>query len=603
MKKLLLIGLLLILAGCGSKNNNNTPTKTLEDLLNEINLPEEVNEDLTLPDKYDLNGEEVLAIWNSSDENIISSEGVIKQGFENQTVTLTLTLTSTNDYKTKEFTITVLALDIESFLESAIDILNIPLSTSSNLTLPKYVTYEGKRVNLTYTSNNQSALTNDGKVGLIPNNTDIELTVTATITEGTYNKKIPITIIALSKAEQVEYVFNHIEIATNIANNINLPTTFAFNMTGTWESNNHDVLLDNGTIAQGFSGRAEIKLTLTLNTGDRREFTVIVSKNNHLILDRTFLGEKENLEIKNGLLVLTNEATSGTYESEVYETLGFTEAVASWAATSSTTATCELFIRVRVDNNWSKYFSYGEWGLGLQNRAVNQEDNIAKLTTDEIIVKNNKKASALQFKIILKRTNTTTETPKVTLLASALNIPNYSYPVNIDNISRTRDYDVPKLNQNVVPEIGDIICSATSSTMLLKFKGHNFSSYDNYEHRYIAGLVKDYEHNIYGNWVYNTVGMSAFGEVSYVKRMYSYQELLYHLDTVGPIAASVKGTMIGEIGRTWTTSGHLIVVRGYRIENNEIYILANDPNMPNVYEEYKLNNFLNVWRNIAYVIE
>jgi hypothetical protein len=115
--------------------------------------------------------------------------------------------------------------------------------------------------------------------------------------------------------------------------------------------------------------------------------------------------------------------------------------------------------------------------------------------------------------------------------------------------------------------------------------------------------VKEYNSGIYGNWVYNTVGMSAFDEVSYVKRMYSYQELIHHLATVGPIAASVKGTMIGELVKTWTTSGHLIVIRGYRWEGSQLYILANDPNLSSVYEEYKVENFMNVWRNVAYIIE
>lgn len=597
MKKLLLILLLLILCGCA-------PKKSLQDLLDEITLPQEVANNLELPNTYQLNGETVEAIWNTSNPNIITQDGIVTRDFENKDVTLSLTLIYKDQFLNKDFPITVLAISREEFLSLAITSLSIPEETKDDLILPPSIMYQGKKVTTTWVSNS-FFLTNDGKVGLVPDDTIVELTVTAAINNVSINKTYTIKLLALSKKEQAEYVFNNLTLPENIAQDIELPTSFEFNITGTWESNKPHVLLPDGKIASGFNGQEKVKLTLTLNTNDRREFIVTVSTtNNHLIIDRTFDGEKENLTLDdNGKLVLSENALEGAYTSQVINTLPFTEAVASWVATSSEDATCELFIKVLVDGTWSKFFSYGKWGLGLENKSSNQSDAIARLSVDELLISNSKKAEALQFKIILRRTKLTIDSPKVTLLAAALNIPNYSYNVNIDNISKTRDYDVPKLNQNDVPEIGNIICSPTSATMLLKFKGHDFSEYDSeYEHRYIARLFRDHGYG-YGNWVYNTVGMSAFGEVSYVMRMYSYQELLYHLDNVGPIAASIKGTVIGEIGDSWNTNGHLIVVRGYRIENDQIYILANDPNMKNVYEEYKLQNFLNVWRNIAYIIE
>ena len=100
-------------------------------------------------------------------------------------------------------------------------------------------------------------------------------------------------------------------------------------------------------------------------------------------------------------------------------------------------------------------------------------------------------------------------------------------------------YAVPKLNQNVVPSIGSLICSPTSVTMLLKYRGKDFKSYDTYEHRYIAGLAKDHKANIYGNWSFNTALISAYGFNAYVKRMTSFNELKHHLHYVA-FAVSVK---------------------------------------------------------------
>ncbi|HQA19330.1 MAG TPA: C39 family peptidase, partial [Bacilli bacterium] len=248
---------------------------------------------------------------------------------------------------------------------------------------------------------------------------------------------------------------------------------------------------------------------------------------------------------------------------------------------------------------WSDYLSYQPWGLGLQNKGKDQtsSNNVAKLD-DDIIVINNGKASAFQFKVVLRRNNLTSPSPKVSLVCVTLEIPNYEYPIEAD-LPDFIDYDVPKLNQNIVPQIGNSICSPTSITMLLKYKGHSFIQYDEFEHRYIANLAKDYGNNIFGNWVYNTVTASAFGHDAYVKRMYSFEELMYHLQTVGPVAASVKGNMQG----LYTTNGHLLVVRGYRITPTITTVIVNDPNLKDVYFEYNLDVFLNVWRNIVYVIE
>jgi hypothetical protein len=263
-----------------------------------------------------------------------------------------------------------------------------------------------------------------------------------------------------------------------------------------------------------------------------------------------------------------------------------------------------LFIRVQVDGVWSDYISYGRWGLGLNNTTPNYSNSLIKKSADEIFVLNGKSGDALQLKIILRRDDLSKESPQVSLIATTINIGGgYYHDVDISKLRTDVNHDVPQLNQNKVPGIGKIICSPTSSTMLMMFKGHTFPGV--HPHEYFAGLVQvDPANNgIYGNWVYNTVGMSSYGETAYVKRMYSYNELLEHLDKVGPVAASVKGTMIGEIGITWPTNGHLIVVRGYYFKGDQLYIRANDPNMVDVYEEYTIENFLKVWRNIVYVIE
>ena len=202
---------------------------------------------------------------------------------------------------------------------------------------------------------------------------------------------------------------------------------------------------------------------------------------------------------------------------------------------------------------------------------------------------------------------------KLSIIAIMLNIPNYEYPVDVKGLPSIVWYDVPRLNQNMVPVIGHEMCSATTSAMLLKFKGFDFKDKDaEFEHRYVASLVADPGHRapMYGNWVYNTAAMGAFGLDAYCARTYSWEELKYHLATVGPVGASIKG----DTG-IYKTGGHLLVVVGYKEVGNNKYVLCNDPNINGrfgkdkygndlfVYVEYPLDVFMNFYRGVMYVVE
>ena len=104
--------------------------------------------------------------------------------------------------------------------------------------------------------------------------------------------------------------------------------------------------------------------------------------------------------------------------------------------------------------------------------------------------------------------------------------------------------------------------------------------------------------------------MGAFGLDSYVKHLYSWEELKYHLATVGPVGASIAGNAI-----LYNTNGHLIVARGYRVVDGKTYVICNDPNINQrfgndkdgnpyfVYYEFPLETFMNFWRGTIYVVE
>ena len=393
---------------------------------------------------------------------------------------------------------------------------------------------------------------------------------------------------------------------------IYLPTNLGNNITCSWTSSNESILSNDGKIITTVNGPQEVILTANIKIGEEtmtKEYKIIVNKTDHFYLTDKFEGTMENVHLSDdGRIVLNDNAVVGTYYSEENNHRPFYEAVASWGAVTTKDATCELFVSIKVGDTYSDYISYGEWGLGLQNKCVGQRNNLIRLVEDEIKVLNSKEATGFKYKFVLRRTDAKTPSPEVFLIAFSFNMNNYSYSVDKSLLKDSVRYDVPQLCQHDVPGIGSIICSATSSTMLLKYKGHDFSKINVLEHEYIAGLVKDYGNNIYGNWVYNCVGMSAFNEFAYVKRFADTYEFLYSLQEVGPMAASIKGTVKyvktvnGQSG-SYTTAGHLLVVTGYEITDAGTFIYINDPNVNTVSIKVTLQDFLNIWRNVSYIVE
>lgn len=310
--------------------------------------------------------------------------------------------------------------------------------------------------------------------------------------------------------------------------------------------------------------------------------------------------EKDKLILIDNKLCLKEDILEAVYESNPIEILPSRKVVASWGAITSVDATIEILVSLMVEGAWSNFVSYGEWGFGRRNGSHYQSDELMKLAEDEMIILNDKLATAIKYRVILRRRDLCVDSPRFNFITFALDIPDYSYPVDISSLPCSVKHDVPRLCQLVVPEIGNSICSPTTITMMLKYRGLNFSEYDEFEHRYIALKSRDYGNEIFGNWVYCTVAAASFDKVAYVARMYSMEELLVHLQN-GPVALSVKGRMLSN-EKDYTTKGHLMLAVGYKYVDGKLYILCNDPNVNNVYCEYSEDVIKETWRFMSYVM-
>lgn len=314
----------------------------------------------------------------------------------------------------------------------------------------------------------------------------------------------------------------------------------------------------------------------------------------------------QNVVLENETIKLIDKYNEGFIESCDIECDPFTKMVASWVAITDKERTVEVMISVRVDGKWSKYLSYGAWGLGRENYYYNDEDELAEIYVDEIYIKNGKNADGVRYKIVLRKDGAESPLLKNICIMLHSNVNNYEYEGDNSNLPSIVEYNVPRLNQNIVPVIGEEMCSATTTAMLLKYYGFDFSEYDEFEHRYVAGLVADPGHNAptYGNWAFNTAVIGAFGLTSFTYGMTGWEELKHHLATVGPVGASIRG----DTG-VYKTPGHLLVVIGYKIVNGETFVVCNDPNINSrfgeglfVRYEYPLEVFMNFWRKVVYTV-
>lgn len=572
-------------------------------------FPTVIVQNLELPTEIE---NQIQIDWTSENPNLLSNRGeIFPKESQTQVVLKAKFSLGTTEVKT-QFQLcigTITEVDTE-ILTQIINEIELPSETSVDIDLVK----EYKGAVIVWRSSSLASMENSGKIHQFGEDKRVVLTAYFTYQGINLKQQYIIIVKAYSNQERLQLALDSIKLPSLVTQDLSLPTVFDFGVVGTWQSSNENVITNEGKVTL-LEEIQDIILTIKVEIGEedmQKEFHVQTAKlqkpnsnkpHQPIVYANQFdVNLMENLELKNDKIVLTQTATEGSYQSSEISTMYFSSLIASWASTSSTNTTVELKVKVKVDGVWSDFITYYPWGFGLNNKCYNQTNSLIKLVDDEVKVLNSKTASAIIFQVILRRTSLANESPELSLVSFALENTSHTYMVNTENLPESKVYNVPRLYQGAVPEIGNSICSPTTSTMLLKYKGEDFSNFDTYEHRYIAYKAKEYNSGIFGNWVYNTVCMGAFGYNAYVGRMYSVDELVAHLALVGPCGLSVKGQMTSN-EKDYYTNGHLIVAIGYKYVNNVLYILCNDPNVPNVYCEYNVNVILTTWRKVVYYIE
>lgn len=306
--------------------------------------------------------------------------------------------------------------------------------------------------------------------------------------------------------------------------------------------------------------------------------------------------EIENLIMSGEYLKLTKNCNEGFLVTPVIEVPKFTQISPSWNSKTTSDSSIELLIRIKIGENWTGYISYGIWSTDGNNRGIseNQSDDLVNVTVDRIFVYNDKFADAVQIKIVFRGNE-----PKVRLIAFTTDSDEEEDAVG----------DYLKIIDNV-PRISQIasghkdshsICSPTSVTMVLKYYGIPVELND------VTNGTFDTGSELYGNWPQNSAYAGEQGMRVYTKKCTSINAVKNFIARGIPVVASVvskeKEALDGAISAF--PSGHLMVVVGFKMIDGVEYIVVNDPAANSdgeVRKDYKLDQWVNVWRHYIYVI-
>lgn len=348
----------------------------------------------------------------------------------------------------------------------------------------------------------------------------------------------------------------------------------------------------------------------------------------NLLLHTSALDFNENaldlgdVMIKDDSIVLKADTTDGVYTSKVLNTKAFDKLVFSWSSETPSNTLIQVEARVikstwihgQEREEWSNWLSFGRWGTSIRRASGTGiiDGPLAKVDVDTLMIKDGK-ANKIQYRVIL-HSGTKGVTPSVRLIAGALrntgqNIDKvFAEPIDLSNLEIL---NIPQFSQMTRdPAIADSICSPTSVAMVLNYYGIAVTP------EQVAWGVFDYDYQDFGNWPFNTAYASSFGLNAYVD--YSNIEgLKREIAKKHPIVVAVAYKNSVYTGGNLpvidgapisSTAGHLIVVRGFIIENGVEYIVVNDPAAASdagVCRRYRLDQFIRAWEesgNIAYII-
>jgi hypothetical protein len=285
---------------------------------------------------------------------------------------------------------------------------------------------------------------------------------------------------------------------------------------------------------------------------------------------------------------------------------GFREAISSWEAETPTGTWVETQIRAQISGVWTKWYNLGVWaadGSTVRRHSVaSQGDTNGYVGVDTLVISNKVAATGYQLKVRLFSADGLT-LPRVRASTITLSTSPETRPaIYAGNPAHWNQVlAVPECSQMVYPDGGNVWCSPTSVTMVLRYwAGDTAVGACETPVRSTVGGVYDWIYKGHGNWPFNTAYAAAQGHQAHVTRFISLAQLEPWISAGVPAVLSIawgKGELTG--ASIASTSGHLLVLVGFDAAGNPI---VNDPAAStdaDVQRTYLRSEFEPLWLSAA----
>jgi hypothetical protein len=286
-------------------------------------------------------------------------------------------------------------------------------------------------------------------------------------------------------------------------------------------------------------------------------------------------GAYNNKNYYNGGQYFVGEATS----PEISTPFNYTEAIASWNASTPAGTWIEVQLRAQYGARWSKWYVLGIWASDnstIERHSVRLQGDSDGYVAVDTFVSSNKKETTDKFQIKLRlfsEDGVATPTVRNASVAYSTSAPK-SASISTGNPALwNKKLDVPGCSQMVYPDGGEVWCSPTSTSMVLGYWGEIGSC----EERVRAAVegVYDWIYDGHGNWPFNTAYAATKGYEAYVGRFTSLAKAEEYIAAGVPVIMSIawkKGELTGS--DIESTNGHLLVLVGFDAQGNPV---VNDP--------------------------
>lgn len=308
-------------------------------------------------------------------------------------------------------------------------------------------------------------------------------------------------------------------------------------------------------------------------------------------------GEYYGGNFYNGGTFLVGEAISPVMPVD----FAFTEAIASWNASTPTGAWIETLIAARLDGRWTKWYNLGVWAADdstIARHSVKlQGDSDGYVAVDTLVLTNKRSpVDAYQIRVRLFSAENAA-IPAVRNLSLAYSTMPVKKPVlSSGNPANWNTLlAVPECSQMVYLDGGEVWCSPTSTSMVIGYWMQDTGPCEPRVRAAVKG-VYDWIYDGHGNWPFNTAYAATLGLQGYVARFTSLEQAEQWVAAGVPVIASIAWGKNDLTGAPIPSSGgHLLVIVGFDASGNPI---VNDPaaaSDEDVQRTYLRSEFESLW--------